>query len=71
MLFFFSVSVFSIAVICLLVLSEFLYYMEVNRIDQLYVDTSEQKQIPIFLNITFPAISCDGTCVTNILTLEN
>jgi len=57
-----TVSLISLAVIALLVFSEFLYYLEVNRMDVLYVDTSEEMKIPINLNITFPAISCDGMC---------
>lgn len=48
------------SVIAVLILSEFVSYLETERRDRLYVDTSKQTKIEIYLNITFPAISCDG-----------
>lgn len=35
-------------------------YLQVEHLDELYVDTSNVQTIPIYLNITFPAISCDA-----------
>jgi hypothetical protein len=37
-----------------------LYFLEVERLDELYVDTGLERKMPIYINITFPAISCDA-----------
>jgi len=54
------VSIVSLVVIFVLVFSELYLFMQVERFDQLYVDTQQERKIPIYLNITFPAISCDA-----------
>ena len=55
-----ALSLAAIIIVFVLVTSEFMLYLNVHHLDQLYVDTSSTQTIPIYLNITFPAISCDG-----------
>lgn len=55
-----TVSIISLLVILILVLGEFYLYLQVERFDQLYVDTQQERKIPIYINITFPAVSCDA-----------
>jgi len=55
-----AISIIAIIVVFVLVVSEFMLYTSVERMDELYVDTSHTQTIPIYLNITFPAISCDA-----------
>jgi hypothetical protein len=55
-----AISIISIAVVLILVFSEIMYFLEVERHDDLYVDTSLERKMPIYINITFPAISCDA-----------
>ncbi|KAF0982446.1 hypothetical protein FDP41_011376 [Naegleria fowleri] len=54
------ISIISLVVIFILVFGELYLYMQVERYDQLYVDTQQERKIPIYINITFPAISCDA-----------
>lgn len=55
-----TISIVSMTIIVFLVISELLLYMSHERIDELYVDTKGDGKIPIYLNISFPAISCDS-----------
>ncbi|KAL0488296.1 endoplasmic reticulum-golgi intermediate compartment protein [Acrasis kona] len=55
-----AISLISIAIVLVLVFSEVMYYLEVDRVDELYVDTSLEMKMPIYINVTFPAISCDA-----------
>lgn len=57
------VSLISLLLIAVLVIYEFMYYMQLNRIDRLFVDTSEQKKLPIYLNITFPGVPCSALSI--------
>ena len=58
-----ALSIFALVSVFVLIVSEFMLYRTVERLDQLYVDTSHIQTIPIYLNVTFPAISCDGMFV--------
>lgn len=55
-----AISIVSMSIIVFLVISELLLYMNHERIDELYVDTQGDGKIPIYLNISFPALSCDA-----------
>ena len=55
-----TIPIIAVLVITILIIFEFFNFLEVNRIDELYVDTSKEKKINIFLDITFPNINCDG-----------
>ena len=55
-----TVSVVSVAVILLLVISEFRAYLTPTVVDHLYVDTTRTERIKINLNITFPSMPCSG-----------
>jgi uncharacterized protein with PQ loop repeat len=54
-----TISIVALLIIALLFFSEFIYFLQVERHDELYVDTSAKTKIEIYLNMTFPAISCD------------
>jgi hypothetical protein len=58
-----AISIISIIIVFILVASEYMLYSEVHHLDELYVDTVDIQTIPIYINITFPAISCEGVCV--------
>ncbi|KAL9645959.1 hypothetical protein ABK040_001066 [Willaertia magna] len=54
------ISIVSLIVIFILTFSELYFYMQIERFDELYVDTGLDRKIPIHINLTFPAISCDA-----------
>eukprot|EP00762_Andalucia_godoyi_P003319 ANDGO_06519.mRNA.1 putative endoplasmic reticulum-Golgi intermediate compartment protein 3 len=54
-----AISIISIAVIVILVISEFMYYLSSERVDHLTVDASRGLQLPINFDITFPRMGCD------------
>jgi len=62
-----TISLISLLVISILFLSEFLFYLQVERRDELFVDVSDQKKIEIYINITMPSINC---AVLNIDVLD-
>lgn len=54
-----TISIISLIIIMVLFFSEFIYYLQIERHDELYVDVSTQKKMEIYLNITFPSMACD------------
>lgn len=57
------ITIISLFLITVLFLSEFYFYLTPIRTDELYVDTTYNNKIEIYLNITYPAISCDALSV--------
>eukprot|EP01027_Heterolobosea_sp_BB2_P002026 GEZU01003044.1.p1 GENE.GEZU01003044.1~~GEZU01003044.1.p1 ORF type:complete len:389 (+),score=137.51 GEZU01003044.1:121-1287(+) len=55
-----AISILSITIITFLVISELSYFLSYERVDELYVDTKGDGKIPIYLNISFPSVSCDA-----------
>eukprot|EP00761_Pharyngomonas_kirbyi_P012907 gb/GECH01012934.1/.p1 GENE.gb/GECH01012934.1/~~gb/GECH01012934.1/.p1 ORF type:complete len:387 (+),score=85.06 gb/GECH01012934.1/:1-1161(+) len=56
-----AISLVSLSVIIFLVVSELMLWLQVERQDQLYVDTTgEGGKISIYLNISFPKVPCEG-----------
>eukprot|EP00818_Percolomonas_sp_WS_P006560 CAMPEP_0117449938 /NCGR_PEP_ID=MMETSP0759-20121206/8206_1 /TAXON_ID=63605 /ORGANISM="Percolomonas cosmopolitus, Strain WS" /LENGTH=386 /DNA_ID=CAMNT_0005242435 /DNA_START=168 /DNA_END=1328 /DNA_ORIENTATION=- len=57
-----TISIIAIVLIIILTLSEISYYLRVRHIDILSVDTTHNanQKLPIYLNITFPSVSCDA-----------
>eukprot|EP01080_Neovahlkampfia_damariscottae_P004907 gene4907-8496_t len=52
------ISITSLVIISILFLSEFYFYLQYHRNDALFVDVSEEKKIEVYINMTFPSISC-------------
>jgi len=55
-----TISIIAIILIIVLIVSEVSLFLKVDRYDELYVDVEKTQKIPIYINITFPSISCEA-----------
>eukprot|EP00808_Paulinella_micropora_P026702 g73564.t1 len=53
-----AVSLTAVGFIIYLFISELTYWLQVDTVDHLYVDTSRGERLPIHFNVTFPHIPC-------------